>query len=100
MEKHEMIVLSTAHVSKETDDILQQVTNGTTNIEGLVVYNKGKYGWFIPIIKDELKNLENNECPADLYLCMRYALENGCDWIMFDNGVDTNETPELPVYDW
>ncbi len=96
MEKHVMMALSTAHVSEET-----AIRMNANDIENMTVYDKPEFGWFIPIPDYSfLKSIEDSDCPADLYRCMKYALDNGCTWLMFDNGVDENEAPELPTYNW
>ncbi len=99
MERHDMIAISTAHISRETANLLDQLAAGKKNIEGLVVYNKGEYGWFIPIIEEELETLENNECPGDLFHCLSYAHKNGGSWVMFDRDVELS-TPDLAPYPW
>ena len=92
MEKHTMIALSTAHVSKET---ARELDNGEIDT---VVYPKGGYGWFIPVT-DETEDLEGR-IPADLYGCIKYAARNNAGWVMFDSDVDTKENSELPIYNW
>ena len=93
MEKHNMLALSTAHVTKETADLMDN-----DKAKGVVLYNKDGAGWFVYIPEacdfDELED----DCPSDLYQCMKFALDNGFDWIMFDCGVDV--ISELPEYEW
>ncbi len=95
MEKYNMLVLSTGHVSMETAELMDN-----NNISRVVLYNKGDYGWFVYIPDEgiDFDELEDGECPADLYRCMKYARDNGCDWLMFD--CDTETIDELPVYNW
>ena len=95
MEKHNMLALSTGHITRETADLMD-----INRIGGVVLYNKDAAGWFVHIPDSGLDfdELEDGECPADLYRCMKYARDNGCDWIMFDCDVETIE--DLPVYNW
>ncbi len=95
MEKYNMLALSMGYVSEETAELMND-----DNIDGVVLYNKGNYGWFVHVPDSglEFDVLEDGECPADLYRCMKYARDNGCDWIMFDCDVETIE--DLPVYNW
>ncbi len=95
MEKHTMIALSTAHIAEATVEFFKKLKNA-----GIVVYSKGDYGWFVYVPEYFEGFKDNGDFPDDLYLCMKYAHDNGCEWIMFDQDVDVNEAPELPVYDW
>lgn len=63
METYKMLALSTAHLDSDTIDKL----NNKVNIEGLIIYEKDNYGWFIPVFADELTKLEK-------------------DWYMFEKG--------------
>ncbi len=93
MEKHTIIALSTAHIKKETADLLNNDSIGQ-----IVVYQKGNYGWFVPV-PDNMDELQDT-IPEDLYGCIKYAVNHQADWIMFDCDVDTNENHELPIYNW
>lgn len=96
MEKHTMLALSTGHITKETGNLMD-----ANQFEQVILYPKNPFGWFVYIPEaSEFDELKDSDCPEDLYLCMKYALDNGCDWLMIDCGVDINEAPELPVYDW
>ncbi len=98
LETHKMLVLSTAHVSRETRGRLQ---DGELS---LVSYDKDDYGWFIPIIQYAPDSVEDrldrehwhNHCP-DLYAARRLAETNGCTWLMFDRDGDVLEGL-LPVH--
>ncbi len=91
-----MLALSTGHVTKETADLMD-----LNEFKGVILYPKDKAGWFVYIPEEcDFDELKDSDCPDDLYQCMKYALNNGCDWLMFDCGVDVNEAPELPVYEW
>lgn len=88
MEEHKMLALSTGHLTEKTCNMLG-------NIEGIIGYNKGGYGWFVyvPEYLNELGHI-----PADIYACLKLALEGKYDWIMFDRDVEVIN--ELPVYEW
>ena len=96
MEKYTMIALSTAHITKETAKLME-----LDEIEGVILYQKDNVGWFVHIPEEcDFDELKDQGCTYDLYQCMKYALDNGCDWIMFDCDVDVNEAPGLHVYEW
>lgn len=107
MEITKMLILSTAHISKSTAGRMTIEGAGTlqkaeeTNI-GVVVYNKGEYGWLIPIVADELQEGEKfnheSETPEDLAAVLRFAIEHDCTWVMFDRDAEVVES--LPKYDW
>ncbi len=91
MEKHSMLALSTGHVSDETASLMQ-----LDNIDGVVIYDKPGYGWFVVVPDGELEMEEIEEsCPKDLYECLKLAQKEGCDWIMFDSDVEAVD--ELPM---
>lgn len=87
-----MLVLSTAHVSNETARKLDDDCAGVHSILLPVVYPKGEYGWIIPIYDIP------EGCPADLAHVLRYAMDRGCAWLMFDN--DAADVNGLPLFDW
>ena len=94
MEKHKMLALSTAHVKSETAALMD-----AGKIEGVVLYNKGEYGWVVCIPEDidEIDELQG-KIPDDLYECMYFASNNWFDWLMFDRDVEV--IGNLPVYEW
>ncbi len=94
METHKMLALSTAHVTKKTAELMD-----AGKIEGVVLYNKGEYGWFIyiPEDSDEIVELQG-KIPNDLYECMYFASDNWFDWLMFDRDVEVID--KLPEYQW
>lgn len=96
-----VLTLSTAHIDKETSKELDREGSDTY---GLVVYPKGKYGWWI-YIPEKWEDFRG-EMPWDEYLktlpeglanCINLALENNCRWLCIDQGADT---AGLPEYDW
>ena len=94
MERLNMLALSTGHVTKDTAELMDNNT-----IDGVILYNKDNAGWFVYIPeKCDFDELKGSDCPSDLYQCMKFARDNGCDWLMFDCGVDVID--DLPVYNW
>lgn len=93
-----MLTISTAHISKETADLLAgDVDFGIDVCWGacLSVYNKGDYGW---LVFADAANTGHPGMPADLAACLRLAQENDCEWLCLDRDGDVVES--LPVYDW
>lgn len=84
MEKHNMLALSTGHLTQKT----------ICNMENFIAYEKGEYGWFVYV--PEI--MDTYEMPKDLDNCIQFARNNGCDWIMFDRDVETIDS--LQIYDW
>ena len=101
MEIVKMLVLSTAHISAETNETLLGATdilagggNPQTNLPSF--YAKGDYGWVVysrTYISDS-----DPIGPADLAEVMAFARGQGCDWIMLDQDGDT--IADLPTFDW
>lgn len=88
MEVCKMLTISTAHISAETAELLDY-----DEIEGVVAYNKGGYGWFI-----YTDAREANAIPADLRRVLDAAYEAGCEVLCLDN--DGERLSTLPVYQW
>ena len=111
-----MLNISTANISKETADLLDQSV--TEQMSSVIVYPKiglplevikdampeevdrESYGWFIYIPQDDRSEdlHEFKDLPSDLFECIKYADEHDCAWINFDPVYDT--VSELPEYDW
>lgn len=84
--------LSTGHIRKTTAEFLErETTNG--DCYPLAVYPKDKEGWFLYWNEGVLDNI-----PDDLAGCISYAVENGCDGIVFDNEEEPIEA--LAQYEW
>lgn len=111
-----MLNISTANITKETADFLDQSV--TEKMSGIVVYPKiglplevikdatpeeidrESYGWFVLIPQDERSDdlHELKGLPSDLFKCVKYADEHGYAWINFDPVY--NSISELSEYDW
>ena len=86
-----MLVLSTAHITQQTSELLAADAMGE-----LVVYPKNGYGFFVLVPTEESQTV--SDCTEDLQACMALAKESGCQWLMLDRDAETIET--LPTYDW
>lgn len=85
------LVLSTAHITERTSEILT-----SDAIDGLVAYPKGEYGFFVYVPEESSEGI--SDCPKDLMACIEAAKERGCEWLMLERDAETMET--LPTYDW
>ena len=101
LEIERVLTISMAHIDKETAKELDRKGSDTY---GLVVYPKGKYGWWI-YIPEKWEDFRG-EMPWEVYLktlpeglanCISLALENGCKWLCLDRDGDNGGLPE---YDW
>ena len=91
VESHNMLALSTAHLTYE---VVRDLDCG--QVEGLVYYGKGDYGFFV--YTGEMRPGEIEIYYPELLKCLNFALDKGFNWIMFD--MDVDPISELPVYDW
>lgn len=95
MEISKMLTLSTAYISQETAEWLNDQ-------EEIVSYEKDCYGWFIyipPKDSEILKeHLSNKYIPEDIKSLIKIAVEQDCVWICLDNSVQP--ILELPTYKW
>jgi len=88
-EIRKFLTLSTGHVTKET----QQILDGSTPKNWPVFGFGGEYGWVI-YAHDE----HDLEIPPDLWGLCEYARSKGCDYIMLD--ADADLIDDLPQYEW
>ena len=89
MEISKMLTVSTAHITQETSELLD---NDKLSI---VVYPKSEYGWFILVCDwDEYEN----ELPKDLKKFLMLAEDQGCNWLCLD--CDGEVLGFLDVYEW
>ena len=92
MEITKMLTVSTAHISGRTADLLEN-----DDINGVVVYSKDEYGWFIFVDEDYMNEYEN-EIPKELLRLMKFTKANGCDWLCLDHDGEVLEYFE--TYGW
>ncbi len=105
MEITKMITLSTAHVKKQTMDLLQDVVDFQPNLVSethplhrLTVYEKAEYGFFIynPLEPGTFDPEEKMNFSEDLMEIFNLANKNDCGLICLDG--DGPVTPELKFY--
>ena len=97
MEITKMLTLSTAHITQNTCKRLE--TDPDDNNLGLSVYKKADYGFFIYLpAEDEKLPSHYNSLPEDLYMCLFFAHELGCEILCFD--CDGPIEPFLQTYEW
>ena len=84
-----VLALSTAHLTAEAERWLEE------NEHTIPCYSKkfeyAIYGWFVFAEDHDL-----NSYPKCIGDCIKFALQNGCDCIMFD--CDEEPIAELPIY--
>lgn len=96
LEITKMLTISTAHINYDTATILDAAATHE-QIEAIIVYTKGEYGWIIYIDPEALETTRKN-IPVDLLVCIDFALANDCTVLCLD--ADANEVAELPLYEW
>ena len=93
-----MITISTAHITKETADILNASANYPFVTDLPVIYTKGEYGYMIHIPEYYGDEGEFENMPLDLYPVMNLAKENDCEWLCLDR--DGEFVDSFETYDW
>lgn len=111
-----ILTLSTIHITPETDALLNEDIGDS--LPGICVYPKigmpvgvilkssmtkitgSNYGWWIHIPQDDVSPdlRELKGLPTDLFCCIKYAFEHGCEWLCLDCAGATVQ--DLPEYDW
>ena len=98
-----MLHLSTAHVTEDTNTVLQDALDWDlwNVLIQLPVFAKRNYGFFIFI--GSLQGVDESSedwhgIPDDLKRCIHYALERECDWLCLD--CDVEPIDDLTTYDW
>lgn len=90
-----MLDLSTAHITENTADALNEGYDFN-----LVIYPKAEYGWFIHVPDEEFFEDEEKvfDLPTDLVRLIDIARVKECTWIMLDR--DGSIHDNLPTYIW
>ena len=90
--------LSTAHVTEWDNHQIEVMTRG-------LIYCPHPYGYWVhvPQAGEDLMEpylKKARKCGFSEALCnaIRYAREQGCDWINFDQDADTCD--DLPTHEW
>ncbi|WNC17938.1 hypothetical protein [Brevibacillus brevis] len=86
-----VLELSTAHISEETNGLIEQ------DVLGIVAYEKAEYGWLLLVPQDDYEE-ETRSLPDDLKAIFDLAQEHDCVWVMLDR--DGYMYDSLPVFDW
>ncbi len=94
LEIQKTLVLSTAHVTKEVNDYLQD-TCGLPGAENLIM-ESFEYGWRIYTGSEASERVPTRH--ASLTSCIELARANDCRWLCLDQDGDT--TDQLPTYSW
>jgi len=95
MEISTMLTINSAHITKETADILADHNAAAGWTMMLAVYDFDEYGWMIYVSDSD--GAEDG-MPEDLAACVELAQDKGCDWLRLDS--DGEIVDELPVYEW
>lgn len=92
---YKMLGLSTAHISRLTARLMEMDCVDAVCISKAICGNT--YGWYIPIDTELTDPEEYQNIPDDLRAVIRYALERGYDYLMFDEAEEVLD--DLLVYD-
>lgn len=98
MEISRMLTISTAHISKETADLLagnypmMEVPLWEMSVG---IYDKEGYGWLIYF---EREDSIHPSMPEDLAACLRLARKHDCGVLCLD--CDGDVVDSLATYDW
>lgn len=82
--------VSTSHLTEAAATYLHH--EGLMRSGDLIVYEKGEYGWFLPVIE------EMDTPHPSLNIVIAEARARNVEWIMFDS--DGEVWPDIPTYDW
>lgn len=91
LEKRNLLILSTAHVTKKTAAELNSTPCRDWPVMGGPY---GDVGWFFYCHETN----EDGRIPAELFSVMQFARSQGCINILFD--MDADRVDELPSWDW
>ena len=99
MEISKMLTVTTGHITEETADLL--------NCDELhiITYDKDGYGWFIFLDAYDINHYYNSDdidddyyVPEELLKLMKFASDNGCEWLCLD--CDGDELDGFETFDW
>lgn len=91
MEIERALILSTAHITRETADLLDDMQDSAR----LIVYAKGGCGWWI--YTGRAATIDR-KLPPELLRCIDTAQKQRCAWLMLDR--DALPDASIPTYDW
>lgn len=84
-----ILELSTAHLTKNTADRMD-------NRQYCIA--RYAYGALVYVDPWQIEHRDVSTYPKDLLDCIALALDNNCDYILFDQ--DEEPIEDLPTYDW
>jgi len=82
--KETMLVVSTAHIEQTTAEWLDEQVKYGGSSNGLIVFPKREYGWFIYVNLDQEFCLDEIEISEDLRKVLKLTAEEGCCWLCLD----------------
>lgn len=86
-----MVTISTAHIKESTTSFLEETL--------LLPVYPSDYFYMIWIEDDtEYYDTFKNAIPNDLWACIMFAHNLGCQWLRLDR--DGEIMDELPIYEW
>lgn len=61
---------------------------------------EGDYGWFVSVsrLDDDNDAVDEDKMPAEVKQIMQLAVDNGCDYVLFD--ADAPRYSQFEVFDW
>ena len=86
-----MLELSTAHVCRETAEMLETSDGGLP-----FGIRRDAYSWFLGVPEPAMEAV--TVLPSDLVACFALARSLGCDFILFD--ADADRTSVLEAFEW
>lgn len=92
MEIHQMLCLSTAHLTLTTRELMD-----TDALPGSIFFPKSQHGWFMYVPEQQLLEAVSNDLPSDVIECLSFACKQGMQWLMFDS--DGPVVEELALYE-
>ena len=93
-EQYKMLTISTGHITSETNELMLK----GTAFSGVTYYQKGEYGYFIPVCMDVIEDCR--DVPSDIKELLYFAHDNGFDWLCLDcDGPDMSDYG-LQMYNW
>ena len=93
-----ILTISTAHISKETAQLLESANANWVEDEAniiLAVYKKSDYGWFIFV---DPFCFDDRNIPNDLLKVIKFTKDNNCEWLCLDSDGEVLDC--LDVYEW
>jgi hypothetical protein len=100
MDPHKYIDVSTRHITKQDNDILEEQSRLTADMSALpelIVYGYC-YGWFIPVTEDIVEKAEKSGLSESFWKIIELAKKEKCLLIRIDR--DGEVHGELDQHNW